>query len=137
MTTTTTQFVTEGMSEYVAGISSPDDMYPALFVRKGRAWQRKAGIETRSDDLALLTYLLWRGMSELSREDRLDDDYEVANDVLDGYVTDHDAELLVQVVPEIAKEVTGEVGGMTNEVTAVHTVLLRIVGTMREAWGGA
>jgi hypothetical protein len=131
----TTTFVTEGVSAYVDGISSTDkDAYLTLLVRKGRAWQRKAGVETRSDDLALLSHLLWRGMIELFREERLDDDYLVAGDVLDEFVTDHDAELLVEVVPEIARENTGEVGGMTTEATAVHTVLLRIVGEMREAW---
>lgn len=130
-----TQFVTEGASTYVDGVTGTDtEAYKSLIVRKGVAWQRKVGIETRCDDLALLAYLCWRGMSELSREERLDDDYLVAGDVLDTHVTDHDAELLVEVVPEIAKEVNGEVGGMTPEVTAVHTVLLRIVGAMREAW---
>ena len=87
-----------------------------------------------SDDLAWLAYLCWCGMSELRRERNLDQDYLVAGDVLDDYVTDHDAELLVETVPEVAAEMCGEVGGMTAEVSAVHGVLLQVVGAMREAW---
>jgi hypothetical protein len=105
-------------------------------VRKGNNWLRIAGIDgSGSNDLAWLAYECWTGMSEYLHRgpEFLDDDYEVAGDVLDE-LSDHDCELLVEVVPAIAREVGEPVGGMTPEATAVHTVLLEVVGAMRERW---
>ncbi len=129
------QTMTEGVGQWLDGISgSGKDAVVEAMVNKGRTWLRRAGVQTRNDDLAVLAYECWRGMSDLHHDGDLDDDYEVAGDVLDLWVTDHDAELLVQVVPEVRREMGGEVGGMTAEVTAVHSVLLRVVGEMRETW---
>jgi hypothetical protein len=133
---TTLQIQTEGVGAWRSGVHDTDDQYVKLAVKKGNNWLRIAGINgSGSDDLAILAFLLWRGMSELYREDEtMDEDYLVAGNVLDEWVTDHDAELLAESIPAIASEVGEPVGGMTPEVTAVHTVLLDIVGTMRERW---
>ena len=128
-------YTTEGVGSWIDAWSpSIPESIESVALKRGHGWLRRAGVATRSDDLAVLAYLCFEGMSEYYHAGRLEDDYEVANEVLDEYVTDHDAELLVQAVPEVAREATGEIGGMTNEVTAVHTVLLRVVGAMRESW---
>jgi len=127
------QFVTEGAAEWLRGVSATDD-YVKLCVRRGRGWLRRAGYGTDNDDLAVLAYECWWAMSKLNDDGNLDDDYLVAGDVLDQFVTDHDAELLVQVVPEVAASMEGPIGGMTPEVSGVHVVLLRVVGAMRETW---
>lgn len=107
-------------------------------VKKGNNWLRIAGINgAGSNDLAWLSYECWRGMSHLYQKggsEYIENDWEVAGDVLDEYVTDHDAELLVELVPAIASECGEPVGGMTPEATAVHTVLLELVGSIRERW---
>jgi hypothetical protein len=131
----TAQFVTEGAGEWIGGIHTADnDAYIARLLRRGRRWLRLAGYSTRSDDLAFLAYECWWAMSELHHDGKLDEDYLVAGNVLDQYVTDHDAELLVQAEPEVAASMEGPIGGMTPEVSGVHVVLLRVVGTMRERW---
>jgi len=116
------------------GFSSPDERFITTALRRGRSWLRRTGVNTPSDDLALLAYECWRGMSELYHNGNLDEDFLVAGNVLDSYVTDHDAELLVQAVPEVAASMEGPIGGMTPEVSGVHIVLLRVVGEMRERW---
>jgi len=126
------EFTTDGVGQWADGVSGPGrDDYLTIAVSKGKNWLRKAGYTTLNHDLAALAFLCWKGMGELHREERLDDDYEVAGDVLD-LLTDHDCELLVEVVPEVEAETP--VGGMTPEATAVHTLLLDVVGAMREAW---
>lgn len=132
----TFQFQTEGVGAWRSQVHDTDDQYVTFAVRKGNNWLRIAQINgSGSDDLAVLAFLLWRGMGELLNDGGdLDDDYLVAGNILDEYVTDHDAELLVQSIPALAAEVGEPVGGMTPEVTAVHTLLLDIVGTMRERW---
>lgn len=112
-------------------LTDADNEILKVMLRKGRYWLRQAGLPPDSDDLALLTYKCVSGMSVLKRADSLDDDYLVAGDVLDQYVSDHDAELLCELVPLSPVE---PVGSMTPEVTAVHDALLDVCGAMREAW---
>lgn len=127
------QLATDGLGEWVEAIHG-HDKFLRIALRKGRGALRMAGIVTHSLDMQLLGYHVWRGVSELYHAGRLDDDYLVAGDVLDQYVTDHDAEILVQAVPAVAQEVGESVGGMTPEVTAVHTCLLLVAGALREKW---
>lgn len=129
----TTTFVTEAVGKYTdRGYYSAGFMQAAL--RKGRVWLRLAKIDAAGcHDLAYLAYECYWGMSSLHPH-RLDEDYIVAGEVLDRFVSDHDAELLVEIVPAIAHELGGQIGGMTREVTAVHTVLLQVCGAMRERW---
>ena len=130
----TISFVTEGAASYAADCKGDVEEHLAFVSKKGHGWLRKAGLRTRSDDMAFLAYQVWTGVSELKHAGRLDDDYEVANEVLDQYVTDHDAELLVEIVPEVRAQAGEQVGGMTHEVTAVHSWLLAVAAVMREAW---
>jgi hypothetical protein len=128
------QTVTTGASEYLSGWSGTPETIEAIqgaMLKKGRYWLKKSGLPTRSDDLAILAYICRDGMARLTPYERQECDFEVAGEVLDGYVTDHDAELLCELVP-LAPET--EVGGMTREVTAVHTALLELVGAIRETW---
>jgi hypothetical protein len=132
-------FTTDGAAEWLSGLhETSEQTYLRFAVRKGNSWLRMAGVDAAgSNDLALLAFLCWHGMSELFRlgggeyEDR---DYEVAGDVLDAWVTDHDAELLCEAIPAVSRNIGEPVGSMTSEVTAVHTVLLDVVGTMRDRW---
>jgi hypothetical protein len=128
------QFATEGAALWLERYSSPDNPWIPRSLHRGERWLLRAGVKTRNDDLAFLAYECWVGMSDLSGEDRLDDYGDVAIEVLDRYVTDHDAELLVQAVPEVAASIEGPVDGMTPEVSRVHTTLLRVLGAMRENW---
>lgn len=129
-------FITEGASTYVAQVTGAGaDDYVALLLKKGRPWLRRVGLPTTSDDLALFAALVWRKASELAHEGRLDDeDWQAASDVLDGLISDHDAELLVELIPLSVGE---PIGGMTPEVSAVYDALLEVVGGMREAWEDA
>jgi hypothetical protein len=132
MNTISTSFTTNGVGEWADEVSGPGrEHYLTFAVRKGQHWLKLTNVKTRNDDLAVLAFMCWRGMGELHREQRLDDDYEVAGDVLD-VLTDHDCELLVEAVPELGAE--EPVGGMTPEATGVHTLLLDVVGQMRERW---
>jgi hypothetical protein len=90
----TTQFVTEGCASYAEGVIGGEEAYFRAAFKKGAILLHRAGVETRSDDLLLLAYLVYKGVSELLHQGKLDEDYLVAGDVLDLYVTDHDAELL-------------------------------------------
>jgi len=132
------QFVTEGAGKWDAGITGPGrDNFIDVALTKGRGWLRQVVVSptaVRSDDLAFLVYECWRGMSELKHDGELDDDFTVAGDVLDEWVTDHDAELLVEAIPDVAALMEGPVGGMTPEVSGVHMLLLHACGAMREKW---
>lgn len=130
-------FVTEGVSSYCKGVQPGDTAYYRTAMVRGNLWLRKAGVETVSPDLRFLSYLVFRGMSDLVHNHQsLDDDYIVAGDVLDRWVTDHDAELLYEIIPEVRREAEGEIGSMSNEVAAVHAVLLHVAGAIRESWEG-
>lgn len=127
-----TQFVTSGAAAYLdssSGTNLPE--YFRVVLKKGRTWVRRAGHPTTSDDLAFLAYRCHAACSDLYRRHRLDDDYLAAGDVLDEFVTDHDAELLCQLLPLLP---VPPVGSMTPHVTAVHDVLLDICATIRERW---
>jgi hypothetical protein len=125
-------YVTEGASTWIEGWSNGiPAQFERIALRKGRGWLKRAGHATVNDDLALLAYFCWTEMSKLSHEGDLEDDYTVANDVLDTRVTDRDAELLCELLPLDPEE---PIGGMSPHVTAIHTVLLDVVGAMRETW---
>lgn len=128
----TPQFVTNSAADWAAQYTTDSARnVREASLAKGHQWLKRAGVQTTSDDMAFLAYECWRGMSDLERGGDLNDDYLVAGDVLDENVTDHDAELLCQLVPLVPQP---EVGGMSREVTAVHTALLLVVGEMRERW---
>ena len=126
------QLVTEGVSAWADGVSGNGrDSYLDWYLRGGKARLKAVGIESKSDDLAILAGLVVRGVAALPNQ-RLDEDYIVAGDVLDQYVTDHDAELLAELEPAIGGRVGEVVGGMTPEATAVHDVLLDVAAWVRE-----
>lgn len=126
------QYVTDGAAQWINGWSPRvPEAFERAALRRGRGWLKRINVPSRSDDVALLAYLAWKGMGKLYHEGDLNDDYLIAGELLDDLVTDHDAELLCELVP-LPEE--APVGGMTPHVTSVHTLLLHLVGAMREAW---
>lgn len=123
------QLVTEGVSAWAGQVSGGGAYaYLSLHLKRGRQVLRRLDIDAKSDDLALLAALVWRGVASLPDE-RLDEDYLVAGEVLDDHVTDHDAELLVELLGISPHD---QVGGMSPEATAVHALLLEVAGYVRE-----
>ncbi len=124
------QLVAEGTSAYAKGVSPSD--YVQTILRHGRRVLRNAGISSQSDDAAMLAYLCLRRMSALSQEfGSVEDDWIAAGEVLDLHVSDEDAVLLCELLPLTPE---APVGAMTPEVTAVHSFLLTITGSLRERW---
>jgi hypothetical protein len=125
-------FTTTGIGRWADDISgSGRDDYIKVVLHRGRRALRRAGYEMNSPDAQVLAYLTERAVAQQWHDcGNADEDYLAAGDVLDKYVTDHDAELLSEIglglVPEPA------VGSMTPEVTAIHTLLLDVANATRE-----
>jgi len=113
----------------------PPEPFATTATRQGRACLKLIDAHGSSDDLAFAAYLVWKRLGEYKADgfDYVADDYIIVGEVTD-MVTDADAELLVQIDPAVRKRVTGVVGGMTIEVSAVHDLLLEMSAALTSRW---
>jgi hypothetical protein len=138
MTKTDIPFVTDFAAEYVAGVSGPGaEQYLLTAIARGFACMREAGMAAESPDLALAVHMLHgelgRGMHD--GRDIYDESYLFAGNVSDR-ISDHDAELLAQLEPEVRAQFSQPGGSMTLEVTAIHDLLCEVANTLAEGWQG-
>lgn len=113
----------------------PAEPFATTAVRQGRACLKLIDVTQCSDDLAFAAYLVWKRLGEFKNDgfDYVSDDYILVGEVTD-LVTDADAELLAQIDPAVQKRMTGQSGGMTVEVTAVHDLMLEMSGALASRW---
>jgi hypothetical protein len=122
-----TIFSTDFANDYASGIVGAKNEFLASATMQGLSWLRAAGVSGRvSDDLCLAAYMTANATKALPNTE---DSYLMAGEISDQ-ISDHDAELLVEMDPAVRSRVGSEVGAMTAEVTAVHDLLLDVASAV-------
>jgi hypothetical protein len=130
MNATTIPFQTEIARE---GWGWASDEFTRINFRRGRNMLRRIGLDTNSPDLAYLAWRTWQDVSKCWNAGRDDEDYLAVGEITDA-ISDHEAELLVELEPGLRRWWAEGIGGMTPEVTAIHDCLLSVSASLVDRW---